>query len=69
MKNVLEQRDLFGAAPPSAAVLREEEHFGRMDAITGMGARSYYSERLSLGRLDAYMRGWREGRKQWDSSA
>ena len=56
------QGDLFGSAPPSASVIREEERFGRMDAGSGLGLRSYYSNRLSGERLAAYERGWREER-------
>ncbi len=62
------QGDLFDSAPVSASVIREEEHFGFMDARSGMGLRSYYADRLSGERLAAYRRGWWAGRAAGESA-
>lgn len=58
----IEQSDLFGPLPPSAAVLREEARFGEQDARTFLPIRNHYSDRIDGERLAAYERAFRAER-------
>ena len=58
------QLDLFAAAEPvSAADLREQERFGRADALSWWSLPNRHSSQLTGERLEAYVRSFREARR------
>lgn len=64
------QLDLFVQNQPRAPVvttaqLREEERFGRWDAICGLPLCNPYRSQLSELRAEAYDRGWHVGVQEW----
>lgn len=63
----MSQGDLF-ELPSEPKQKREDERFGRMDALTGCPLRNHFSERISLSRFRDYERGYRAGlRERWDA--
>lgn len=59
----MSQPDLFGE-PTDSKEAREDERFGRMDALTGCPLRNYFSERISRVRFMSYERGYRIGLRE-----
>lgn len=59
-----DQLELFTTAPPvTAAVLKDERFFGKMDALCGLPLRGpeSYARKISGARLVAYEEGYWEG--------
>lgn len=56
-------RDLFGSPPVPEKILREERFYGKMDAVTGLSLRNFYSSQLSGERLAAYEAAFHERRR------
>ena len=54
----MNQLSLFSPVIPEKT-LREEEHFGKMDAICGLPLRNEYSMKIGDARFARYERGYR----------